>query len=134
MDGVYLRRVRPPGSLRSGIPSGQSLTSISIAGGEAPRWSADGRELFFVAADGKMNVATVKSAGSRFDAGTPVPLIQRQPGALTERAPRRLRRLRRWKTIPDHDAGPGFHFGHAKSHLELDRRIETLTATPKKSA
>jgi serine/threonine-protein kinase len=57
------------------FPSGQNLTSISLAGGEAPRWSADGRELFFVAADGRMNAVPVKSAGSTFEPGTPVPLF-----------------------------------------------------------
>jgi len=57
------------------FPSGQNLTSISRAGGEAPRWSADGRELFFVAADGRMNAVPVKPAGSTFEPGTPVPLF-----------------------------------------------------------
>ena len=57
------------------FPSGQNLTSISLAGGEAPRWSADGRELFFVATDGRMDAVPVKSAGSMFEPGTPVPLF-----------------------------------------------------------
>jgi eukaryotic-like serine/threonine-protein kinase len=57
------------------FPSGQSVTSISLAGGEAPRWRADGRELFFVAADGWMNAIPAKSAGPSFEAGTPAPLF-----------------------------------------------------------
>jgi eukaryotic-like serine/threonine-protein kinase len=57
------------------FPSGQNLTSISLAGGEAPRWRVDGRELFFVAADGRMNAVPVNSAGSKFESGTPVPLF-----------------------------------------------------------
>jgi hypothetical protein len=57
------------------FPSGQNVTGISLAGGEAPRWSANGRELFFVAADGRINEVKVKSASPSFDSGPPVPLF-----------------------------------------------------------
>jgi hypothetical protein len=36
------------------FPAGQGQLSISLNGGERPHWRADGKELFFVAADGKM--------------------------------------------------------------------------------
>ena len=58
------------------FPSGQNPTSISPAGGEAPRWRADGRELFFVAADGRITAVPVKSAGSALELGTPIALFQ----------------------------------------------------------
>ena len=58
------------------FPSGQNPTSISPAGGAAPRWRADGRELFFVAADGRINAVPVKSAGSALELGTPIALFQ----------------------------------------------------------
>jgi hypothetical protein len=51
---------------------------ISLAGGQGPRWSGDGKELFFEAADGKMTAVSVKAVtGPRvsFDAGAPVPLF-----------------------------------------------------------
>jgi serine/threonine protein kinase len=47
---------------------------ISTAGGAQPRWRGDGKELYYVAADGKMAAVTVKAiAGSKqgFEPGTP---------------------------------------------------------------
>ena len=52
--------------------------TISIAGGEQPRWRGDGKELFFVAADGKMMAVPVKAAAGAkpsFEAGAPVALF-----------------------------------------------------------
>lgn len=44
------------------FPAGESEWTMSSAGGEAPRWSGDGKELFFEAADGKLMAAPVKKA------------------------------------------------------------------------
>ena len=52
--------------------------TISLAGGEMPRWSGDGKELFFEAADGKMMAVAVKAVNGpkpSFEAGAPVPLF-----------------------------------------------------------
>ncbi|HEV2200611.1 MAG TPA: protein kinase, partial [Bryobacteraceae bacterium] len=60
------------------FPPGEGEWTISIAGGEEPRWRGDGKELFFEAADGKMMAVPVKAiAGTRlsFEAGTPVALF-----------------------------------------------------------
>jgi eukaryotic-like serine/threonine-protein kinase len=61
------------------FPSGEGEWTISIAGGQAPRWKGDGKELFFEAADGKMMAVPVKGAvpGVRplFEAGAPVALF-----------------------------------------------------------
>ena len=43
------------------FPAGEGEWTISIAGGEQPRWRADGKELFFEAADGKMMAVPVKA-------------------------------------------------------------------------
>jgi eukaryotic-like serine/threonine-protein kinase len=60
------------------FPSGEGELRISSAGGEQPRWRRDGKELFYVAADGKMMLVTVKTAaGSKpaFDRDAPFPLF-----------------------------------------------------------
>ena len=60
------------------FPPADGEWAISIAGGEQPRWRADGKEMFFIAADGKMMAVPVKpEAGSRpsFEAGAPVALF-----------------------------------------------------------
>lgn len=70
-SGVREVYVRP-------FPPGDGEWTISIAGGEQPRWRGDGKELFFEAADGKMMAVPVKAAtGTKpsFEAGTPVALF-----------------------------------------------------------
>jgi hypothetical protein len=65
------------------FPTGEDEKRISIAGGEQPRWRGDGKELFFLSADGRMMVVAVKArAGSgtgnkaSFDLGAPRPLFE----------------------------------------------------------
>ena len=48
---------------------------ISTSGGINPIWSRDGRELFFIAADGKMMAVDVKESGGRFSPGLPKALF-----------------------------------------------------------
>ena len=60
------------------FPAGEGQWPISIAGGEQPRWRGDGKELFFVGADGKMMAVLVKGvAGTKpsFEVGSPKPLF-----------------------------------------------------------
>ena len=60
------------------FPAGEGEWTISVAGGQAPRWRGDGKELFFEAADGKMMAVAVKAiTGPKpsFEAGTPAPLF-----------------------------------------------------------
>jgi len=60
------------------FPPGEGEWTVSIAGGDEPRWRGDGKELFFEAADGKMMAVPVKAdAGSKpsFQAGTPAALF-----------------------------------------------------------
>jgi len=69
------------------FPPGEGDWTISIAGGQQPRWRGDGKELFFEAADGKMMAVQVKKAvsGSQpsFEPGTPTALFDAYiaPGA-----------------------------------------------------
>jgi Tol biopolymer transport system component len=51
------------------FPSGPA-TPVSIAGGRSPRWSPDGRALFFVAADGELMSAPVRVT-TALDVGRP---------------------------------------------------------------
>ncbi len=65
------------------FPSAEGEWAISIAGGEQPRWRGDGKELFFVAADGKMMAVPVKASAPgveprskpSFEPGVPVALF-----------------------------------------------------------
>ncbi len=58
---------------------------VSTGGGVQPRWRADGKELYFVAPDGKLMAASVTTQGATFVAGTPAPLfpVLLAPGGTT---------------------------------------------------
>jgi eukaryotic-like serine/threonine-protein kinase len=65
----------------SSFPSGNGKWQVSTGGGQEPRWRQDGKELFYVSADGKMMAAAV-TTGASFKAGSPAVLFQtyrRQP-------------------------------------------------------
>ena len=50
-------------------------TQVSIHGGKQPKWRGDGKELFFIAPDGKLMAAPVDGASS-FEVGSPQPLFE----------------------------------------------------------
>jgi hypothetical protein len=49
---------------------------VSTTGGSEPRWRPDGKELYFIAPDGKLMAVRVVAGGERFDVGNPVALFQ----------------------------------------------------------
>ncbi|MGB9075179.1 MAG: protein kinase [Terriglobales bacterium] len=65
----------------SPFPSMNGKWQLSSGGGQEPRWCQDGKELFYLSADGKM-MAVAVTTGASFKAGSPVALFQthrRQP-------------------------------------------------------
>ncbi len=52
-----------------------SKWQVSTAGGVAPRWRADGKELYFLAPDAKLMAVSVTATGASFESGTPVALF-----------------------------------------------------------
>lgn len=60
---------------------------ISLAGGEQPRWRADGKELYYLAADGKMTAVPITlPAGAKptLKAGAPVALFDAHSSAVNQ--------------------------------------------------
>jgi len=57
------------------FPEGNGKWQVSTSGGVQPRWRRDGKELFYLAPDGKLMAAAVK-AGTNFEAGKPEALFQ----------------------------------------------------------
>lgn len=63
---------------------------ITAQGGVDPRWRRDGRELYYLALDGKLMAVPIKSDRT-FEAGTPAALFQ-SPLTVTRPVPGRDRR------------------------------------------
>ena len=66
------------------FPEGSSKFQVSSSGGVQPRWRRDGKELFYIAADGKLMSSDVQTTPT-FHAGIPRalfdPHIARSSGA-----------------------------------------------------
>src|SRR5262249_25695088 len=62
--------------VRSFPTSGEKQT-VSTKGGTQPRWSPDGKELYYVAPDTRLMAVSIAASGDgqTLDAGAPVPLF-----------------------------------------------------------
>ena len=58
------------------FPDARSRTQVSTGGGTQVRWSADGREIFYLAPDGKLMAVSVALGGTAPDVKLPVALFQ----------------------------------------------------------
>jgi hypothetical protein len=60
------------------FPSAAGKWQVSIGGGTEPRWRGDGKEMFYLDAQGTLTALSI-SAGSTFSRGTPQPLFRVHP-------------------------------------------------------
>jgi len=67
------------------FPTPTGKWQISSGGGIYPRWRPDGKELYFVAPDGKMMAALVRGSAASFEAETPRPLFQTRMNATVNK-------------------------------------------------
>ena len=58
------------------FPAAIGTWPISTAGGDQPKWRRDGKELFYLALDGKLMAVPIKLGTTTIDPGVPVPLFQ----------------------------------------------------------
>jgi Tol biopolymer transport system component len=61
------------------FPEPTGKWQVSTSGGTQPRWRADGKEIYFIAPDGKLMAASVTTQGATFAPGTPVALFPASP-------------------------------------------------------
>ncbi len=61
------------------MPPGGGKWQVSTSGGDQPTWRKDGKELYFLASDGRL-MATPVAAGSAFSSGSPVALFDAMAG------------------------------------------------------
>jgi hypothetical protein len=70
------REVYVQGFLPDHVPAaGVGKWQISSAGGAKPRWRRDGKELYYIASNGKMMAVPVKSTSTTFEPGVAIPLF-----------------------------------------------------------
>ncbi|MGQ0732287.1 MAG: protein kinase domain-containing protein [Acidobacteriota bacterium] len=58
------------------FPNATWKRQVSTRGAVSPRWSADGRELYYLALDGMLNAVAIKETETDLQAGLPLPLFQ----------------------------------------------------------
>jgi Tol biopolymer transport system component len=58
------------------FPATGGKWQVSSGGGGSPRWRRDGRELFYLSADGKLMAVEVDGGADTFEAGVPMPLFE----------------------------------------------------------
>jgi Tol biopolymer transport system component len=58
------------------FPNPTGRWQVSVGGGAQPRWRADGSELYFIAADGKLMAEPVSASGAAFEVRLARPLFQ----------------------------------------------------------
>ena len=75
LGGVSDQRVGPFEVVVQPFPDAGGKWQVSTAGGVAPRWRADGKELYFLASDATMMAVPVTAAGASFEAGSPKALF-----------------------------------------------------------
>jgi Tol biopolymer transport system component len=76
---VYVREVATDFSSGSASVGGSVL--VSRGGGTAPRWRGDGREIYYLAPNGKMMAVAVEP-GQEFHVETPTALFQTPSGTV----------------------------------------------------
>ena len=69
------------------FPRREGLSPISRDGGRAPRWRADGKELFFLAPDGAMMAADIRVVNGQVEATVPRRLFGTGLGSTTHELP-----------------------------------------------
>jgi Tol biopolymer transport system component len=71
------REVYVQGFVPDHVPAaGVGKWQISTAGGDKPRWRRDGKELYYIAPDGKMMAVPIKSTATTFEPGIAIPLFE----------------------------------------------------------
>jgi Tol biopolymer transport system component len=58
------------------FPGPGAQWQVSTAGGKDPRWRPDGRELYYIAPDGRLMAAPIASSGTALQPGLPTALFQ----------------------------------------------------------
>ncbi|HYG09639.1 MAG TPA: hypothetical protein VD835_06675, partial [Pyrinomonadaceae bacterium] len=69
------------------FPASGGKWQVSNGGGASPRWRRDGRELFYLSADGKLMAVEVDGSSDTFESGVPGPLFEPRVGAISGDSP-----------------------------------------------
>lgn len=83
-SGRYEIYLRPFNGNAPGAPTGGQW-QVSTSGGISPKWRADGKELYYIAPDGKLMAVPIATSSATIAPGTPVALFQtRIAGGATD--------------------------------------------------
>ena len=117
------------------FPGPGGKTIVSTGGGAQVRWRRDGRELFYIAPDGRLMAVPIglASNGQALEAGVPVPLfVTRVGGAMpTNIGRQQYDGLSRRPAVPDeHPHGRGCLLHHRHPELEASNEVVSSILLP----
>ena len=72
---IYVRPFVPPDSTGTAATAAGGQWQVSTAGGILATWRSDGKELYYLNADGAMMAAPINVNGATLEPGTPVMLF-----------------------------------------------------------
>jgi serine/threonine protein kinase len=67
------------------FPSGNGMWQVSTEGGTWPRWSRDGKELYFVSLRNELSAVSISQKAGGVEVGRPIPLFSFKPTPRTYR-------------------------------------------------
>ena len=109
----------------SRFPAPEASRQISTNGGAQVRWRRDGKELFYIALDGRLMAVPIRLAsdGQTIELGAPVPLFAtRVGGAVPGRSTATVHGLSRRPAVPDEHRHGRSHLAH-HGHPELEAPV-----------
>jgi Tol biopolymer transport system component len=110
------------------FPRGEGRVRVSRNGGQFPRWSNDGTELFFLSGltNGQLMAAPIAVKGSRIVAGTPSPLFESGSVYPTHAGRRHVFAVSRNRFLISRRAPPGPDAPNARPLTLFDRQGRNL--------
>ncbi|MGB7217941.1 MAG: protein kinase [Vicinamibacterales bacterium] len=97
------------------FPGAAGKSLVSVAGGSAPRWRRDGKELFYLTLDNRLMAVDVDGQGPDFRVGTSRPLFEIRP---------------RTRAYFRHSAGSAYDVSPDGQRFLVNAAIEETTPTP----
>lgn len=123
MDRLSVQQSNEPGREEvyiQSFPEQGAKQQVSTAGGRIPRWSRDGKELFYLSPSATLMAVVIKPEGASLRVAAPVPLFETHAGSSREGNYLQRAHLARTAKVARRPRKPRALFGTVVSALGLE--------------